>query len=159
MNESAKRQLAQTGIFTGVVLFFFLLLALFSTLGKKNWEKGLRAAVEQVLPQDEYQCGELVPIESSFSVSAACFELLKKSEPSKKYRALVLRISSYWGPLPAVFVCGEGKTEFMGAAYMKSSVSRALEEEKDDRQMLYWKKIAGEIAWGAAAGSGKEAKK
>lgn len=149
MNDGTKKQLAQAGVFTGIILFFFLALALFSVLAKKNWEKGLRAAVEDVLPTSEWSCGKLLPIDSSFNVSAACFELSKKNEPSKKCRALVLRAASYWGPLPAVFVCQDGKAELMGIAYMKSSISRAVFDEKDDRQTIYWQNVAAEIAQGA----------
>ena len=150
MNSTAKKQLIQTGAFTGIILFFFLILALFSVLGKKNWENGLRLAVQSVLPPEEYSCGNLLPIDSSFSVSAACFELSKKNEPSKKPLAVILRIASYWGPLPTVFVCLDGKAEFKGVAYMNNSIARALEETKNDRQTAYWLKVASQIAQGAA---------
>ncbi|MBQ3835959.1 MAG: hypothetical protein IJR40_05700 [Treponema sp.] len=146
MNEGAKKQLVQTGFFTGIVIMFFLILSLFSVLGRKNWERGLRAAAEDVLPADEWQCGKLLKIESNFSVSAACFELSKKNEGSKKFRAVIVRIASYLGPLPAVFVCKDGKAEFMGIAYFKTSLSQAFVDGKDDRQLLYWKGVAEGIA-------------
>ncbi len=150
MNQGAKKQLIQAGVFTGTLLLFFLTLALFAVLGRKSWERGLRAAVEQVLPPSEWQCGKMLKIDSSFSSSAACFELVKKNEPTKKCQALIMRASSYWGPFPAVFVVRDGKAEFMGAAYTNNSVSRALEDAKNDSQSLYWAKIAGEVAQSAS---------
>lgn len=146
MNEGVKKQLTQSGIFTGMILFFFLALSLFSVLGRKNWERGLCAAVEQVLPPAEWQCGSVVKINSNLSASAACFDLIKKNESSKKRYALVLRITSYLGPLPAVFVLQDGKAEFMGVAYLESSMAQAFVDGKDDSQMLYWKKLAEDIA-------------
>ena len=148
MSEKAKKQLCQAGIFTGIVLFFFLALALFVFLGKKSWENGLRSAAQDVLNSKEYTVGKFIPIDNSFNVSAARYELFKGNEPSRKLKAVVLRVASYWGPLPAVFVCDDAKAEFMGIAYMKSSVSKALEAEKEDKQMLYWEKIAFQISQG-----------
>ena len=156
MNEGAKKQLFQAGIFTGIILAFFLTLALFSVLGRKSWERGLRAAVEQVLPPSEWECGEFVKIDSSLSVSAACFELVQKNSPSKKSLAVILRATGYWGPLPAVFVVQDGKADFKGMAYMQSSAARAFLDSKNDRQIVYWQDIAQELARSAA---GQEAKK
>lgn len=146
MNAGAKKQLIQSGIFTGAILIFFLILSLFSFLSRKNWERGLRAAVEQVLSPEEYQCGNAVKINSTFNVSAACFELATKKQSSKNSYALIIRIASYLGPLPAVFICQDGKTEFKGIAYLNSSMARAFEDGKNDQQNLYWKKIAEELA-------------
>ena len=156
MNEGAKKQLYQASVFTGTVLAFFLILALFCVLGKKNWERGLRAAVERVLPKSEWECGEFVKIESNFSVSAACFELVQKNSPSKKSMAVLLRATGYWGPLPAVFAVQDGKAEFKGVAYMNGSAERAVLEAKNDRQILYWQKIAEEIAQSAAKTEAKK---
>ena len=152
MNENSKKMLFQAGVFTGSVLFLFLFLALFSILGRRNWERGLRAAVEQVLPQSEFTCGKILKIDSNYSVSAACFELY--GQGGQKARAVILRAASYWGPIPAVFVCKDGKAEFKGAAYMNSSISKALDNEKNDKAALHWKKIAEEIA--ASAKEGEE---
>ena len=156
MNEGAKKQLVQTGFFTGIIIFFFLILSLFSVFGRKNWEQGLRAAAESVLPAEDYKCGKLLKIDSNFSVSAACYELTKKNESSKKHFAVVLRISSYLGPLPAVFVCKDGKAEFMGIAYFKTSLSQAFVDGKDDRQILYWKDVAQSIAAEVENGGAKK---
>lgn len=146
MNVGAKKQLVQTGFFTGIIVIFFLVLSLFSVFSRKNWERGLRLAVEDVLPSEEWQCGKFVKIDSSLNVSAACFEAVKKNESSKKAYAVILRIASYMGPLPAVFVYKDGKVEFMGIAYFKTSLSQAFVDGKDDRQILYWKDVARGIA-------------
>ena len=159
MNDGAKKQLFHAVLFTGTILAFFLILSLFSVLGRKSWERGLRAAVEQVLSPDEFTLGEFVKIDSSLSVSAACFEVLQKNSPSKKSLAVILRATGYWGPLPAVFLCQDGKAEFKGIAYMNNSAARAFLEAKDDRQILYWQDVARDIAAAVQAASKTEAKK
>ena len=146
MNSGSKKQLFQAGVFSGILVAFFLILSLSVALGRKSWERGLRAAVEQVLPADEWACGEFVKIKSNFSASAACFELFSKKAPSKKALAVILRATGYWGPLPAVFIVQDGKARFMGIAYTRGSASRAFLESQNDRQTLYWKGAAQEIA-------------
>ncbi len=145
MNESAKKQLLQSGVFAGLVLALFLILSAFVVLGRKNWENGLRSAVEQVLPASEWQCGKMIPIDSNFSVSAACFELVNKKSPSKKSFALIMRIATHLGPQPAVFVCQDGKTAFCGAAYFNSSLAKEFERSKFSRQLDYWTQIADSL--------------
>ncbi|MBO4547153.1 MAG: hypothetical protein J5700_06210, partial [Treponema sp.] len=104
MNQKGQTQLFQAAVFTGTILAFFVVLAALIFAGKKNWETGLRSAVEQVLAPDEWQCGDMIPLESNYSVSAACFKVSNIKSPSKKYYALIMRMSSYLGPLPAVFL-------------------------------------------------------
>ena len=138
MNEKGKTLLFQSAIFTGIILAFFIILAGMIFAGKKNWEKGLRLAVEQVLPPNEWQCGDMVPLNSNYSVSAACYKVSNIKSPSKKYYALVLRISTYFGPLPAVFLYQGDKAAFEGIAYLNNSVAKEFNENKFNRQIDYW---------------------
>jgi len=138
MNEKGEKQLFQSALFTGIILAFFLILAGMIFAGKKNWENGLRLAVEQVLPTNEWQCGEMIPVNSNYSVSAACFKISNIKMPSKKSYALVLRISTYYGPLPAVFLFQDGKASFQGIAYLNNSVAKEFTENQFNRQLDYW---------------------
>ena len=157
MNEKGKKLLFQSAAFTGIILAFFVILAGMILAGKKNWENGLRLAVEQVLPPNEWQCGDAIPLDSSYSVSAACFKISNIKSPSKKYCALVLRISTYYGPLPAVFLYQNDKAAFEGIAYMNNSISKEFAENKFNRQLEYWTDTATLIARRALAD--KEASK
>ncbi len=151
MNENGKRQLFQSLVFTGIILAFFVILAALVFAGKKNWEKGLRLAVEQLLPANEWQCGDMIPVNSSYSVSAACFKVANIKAPSKKSYALILRISSYYGPLPAVFLFQDDKAVFQGIACFNNSVAREFAENKFNRQMDYWTETAALIVRRALA--------
>ena len=115
----------------------FCILAGMIFAGKKNWEKGLRLAVEQVLPANEWQCGDIIPLDSSYSVSAACFKISNIKSPSKKSYALILRISSYWGPLPAVFLFQDDRATFEGIAYLNNSVAKEFSENKFNHPVIY----------------------
>jgi len=151
MNEKGQKLLVQSAIFTGIILAFFIILAGMIFAGKKNWEKGLRLAVEQVLPANEWQCGDIIPLDSSYSVSAACFKISNIKSPSKKYCALILRISTYFGPLPAVFLYQDDKATFEGIAYFNNSVAKEFSENKFNRQIDYWTDTAALIVRRALA--------
>lgn len=151
MNDKGKKQLFQSAAFTGILLAFFLILTGLIFAGKKNWENGLRAAVEQVLPASEWQCGDMVPLKSNYSVSAACFKISNIKSPSKKYYALILRMSSYLGPLPAVFLFQDDRASFEGIAYLNNSVSKEFSQNKFNRQIDYWTDTASLIVKSALA--------
>lgn len=138
MNEKGKKLLFQSAVFTGIILAFFIILAGMVFAGKNNWDKGLRLAVEQVLPPSEWQCAEAIPLNSNYSVSAACYKVSNIKSPSKKYFALVLRISTYFGPLPAVFLYQNDRASFEGIAYLNNSISKEFSENKFNRQLDYW---------------------
>lgn len=138
MNDNGKKQLFQSAVFSGIILAFFVILVGLTFAGKKNWENGLRLAVEQVFPANEWQCEEMLPLNSNYDVSAACFKITNIKMPSKKSYALILRITSYYGPLPAVFLFQDDKASFQGIAYFNNSVSREFSENKFNRQMDYW---------------------
>lgn len=157
MSENGKKQLFQSAVFTGIILAFFLILAGMAFAAKKNWENGLRLAVEQVLPPNEWQCGEMLPINSNYSVSAACFKISNIKMPSKKSYALIMRATSYYGPLPAVFLFQDDKAVFQGMAYFNNSVAKEFSENKFNRQIDYWTDTATLIVRRAIAD--KEASK
>ena len=142
MKERGQKQRFQSIIFTGMLLAFFLILSCAIFLGRKNWDKGLRLAVEQVLPASEWQCGNAIPINSNFSISSALYEIVNIKSPSKKSYALVLRISTYFGPLPAVFLYQDGKATFEGIAYLNNSIAKEFKENKFNRQIDYWTNTA-----------------
>ena len=112
MNEKGKKQLFQSAVFTGIILAFFIVLSGMVFAGKRNWENGLRLAVEQVLPASDWQLGDMLPLKNNYSVSAACFKASNIKAPSKKSYALVMRIATYFGPLPAVFLFRTARPSF-----------------------------------------------
>jgi hypothetical protein len=152
MNEKGKKQLFQSAVFTGIILAFFIVLSGMVFAGKRNWENGLRLAVEQVLPASGWQLGDMLPLKNNYSVSAACFKVSNIKAPSKKSYVLVMRIATYFGPLPAVFLFQDGKAEFQGIAYMNNSVAKEFSDNKFNRQIDYWTDTAALLVRDAIAG-------
>ncbi len=155
MTDATKKSLIQSGFFTGIILALFLILSLFTVLSRSNWERGLRSAVEDVFTDDDFRVGDMVKIDSAFSVSGAVFELDSNKTRSKNY-ALILRITGYYGPLPAVFIYQDGKVSFKGIAYFKNSVSREFDKNEFDAQISYWTARAKDIIELAAKAEAKK---
>lgn len=120
---------------------------MFIVLSRNSWENGLRAAVENVLPAPEYFVGRKIPV-SKKSNDAICFELSRDVDgqmPAAKNMALVMRVTTYYGPLPVVFSYEDGRAHFKGMAYLKSSVKDEFVESKTDRQMAFWLSAAEKV--------------
>ncbi len=142
MEENTKRQLIQCGIFTGIIFGFFAVLTGFVFLSRANWNKGLKVAIYEVLKMNDmesYSFGKPVNINNNMSVSAACFEMKDESEKSCGY-VMIMRMTTYYGPLPAVFYY-EKETEtvkFLGIYGMKSSVRKYVNNNENDRIIRHW---------------------
>lgn len=148
MNAKSNKLLEQCGIFSGIIGTLLLLLSMFMILSRNSWENGLRAAVENVLPSPEYFVGKEIPVARK-SNDAICFELSHNKDtermPTSKQMALVMRITTYYGPLPAVFSYEGGQTRFEGIAYLKSSLKKEFLETENNRQMSFWLSTAKNI--------------
>ncbi len=148
MNAKSNKLLEQCGIFSGIIGALLLLLSMFMLLSRNSWENGLRAAVENVLPSPEYFVEKEIPVDKK-SNDAICFELLHNRDDGQtsasRQMALVMRITTYYGPLPAVFIYEDGQTRFEGIAYLKSSLKREFLETENNRQMSFWLSSARKI--------------
>lgn len=148
MNYGPKKSLVQCGAFIGIVCAFFLVLSLFIVLSRGNWERGLRRAVQNVLPSSEYSVGKMLRMEEDGG-NFACFEFLHNSDGALREfsegLALVMRVTTYYGPLPAVFVREGGETRFVGIAYLSSSVAEEFSDADRSRSMDFWLGRADEI--------------
>lgn len=153
MNYGPKKSLVQCGAFIGIVCAFFLVLSLFIVLSRGNWERGLRRAVQNVLPYYEYSVGKILRVEEDGG-NFACFEISKNSDDtlreSSEGLALVMRVTTYYGPLPAVFIREGGETRFVGIAYLSSSVAEEFSDADRSRSMDFWIGQADEIFDAAA---------
>lgn len=153
MNYGPKKSLVQCGTFIGIVCAFFLVLSLFIVLSRGNWERGLRRTVQNVLPYYEYSVGKMLRLEEDGG-NFACFEISKNSDDtlreSSEGLALVMRVTTYYGPLPAVFIREGGETRFVGIAYLSSSVAEEFSDADRSRSMDFWIGQADEIFDAAA---------
>ncbi|MDE5776535.1 MAG: hypothetical protein K2H67_06625 [Treponemataceae bacterium] len=153
MNYGPKKSFVQCGAFIGIVCAFFLVLSLFIVLSRGNWERGLRRAVQNVLPSSEYSVGKMLRLEEGGS-NFACFEISRNSDGTLREFsegvAIVMRVTTYYGPLPAVFNRERGETLFVGIAYLSSSVAEEFSDADRSRSMDFWIGQADEIFDAAA---------
>ncbi|MDE5579864.1 MAG: hypothetical protein K2I95_00400 [Treponemataceae bacterium] len=153
MNYGPKKSFVQCGAFIGIVCAFFLVLSLFIVLSRGNWERGLRRAVQSVLPSSEYSVGKMLRLEEGGG-NFACFEISRNSDGTlrefSERLAIVMRVTTYYGPLPAVFIREGGETRFVGIAYLSSSVTEEFSDADRSRSMDFWIGQADEIFDAAA---------
>jgi hypothetical protein len=100
----------------------------FIAISRGAWERGLRTQVQIVLDRElpgEYAVGEQVRIHSNASPSAALFAL--KSPQGRKSGTsygLIFRLSTIFGPFPAVFLYDPGvPPRFVGLAFQGKEFS------------------------------------
>lgn len=158
MDYEPKKSLVQCGVFIGIICAFFLVLSLFIELSRGNLERGLRMAVQNVLPSSEYSVGKMLRVEESGS-NLACFEISRISDGAQQQSdalAIVMRVTTYYGSLPAVFVREAGKTRFAGMAYLMSSVAEEFADGTRSTPMDFWMEQA-DVIFDAASrlGEGK----
>ena len=153
MNYGPKKSFVQCGAFIGIVCAFFLVLSLFIVLSRGNWERGLRRAVQSVLPSSEYSVGKMLRLEEGGG-NFACFEISRNSDGTLREFSeglvIVMRVTTYYGPLPAVFIREGGETRFVGIAYLSSSVAEEFSDADRSRSMDFWIGQADEIFDAAA---------
>ena len=141
MNYGPKKSFVQCGAFIGIICAFFLVLSLFIVLSRGNWERGLRRAVQSVLPSSEYSVGKMLRLEEGGG-NFACFEISRNSDGTLREFsegfAIVMRVTTYYGPLPAVFIREGGETRFVGIAYLGSSVTEEFSDADRSRSMDFW---------------------
>lgn len=153
MSYGPKKSIVQCGAFIGIECAFFLVLSLFIVISRGNWERGLRRAVQDVLPPSEYSVGKMLRLEEDGG-NFACFEISRNSDgASREFSqglAIVMRVTTYYGPLPAVFVREGGETRFLGIAHLDSSVAEEFSDSDRSRSMDFWIGQADEIFDAAA---------
>ena len=139
--ENQKKFWRIFGCFIGIIVFFLAVLVGMIKLSEKKWDSGLRESVQNVLDEKNpgiWTVGNSVPLNSPFSTSAALFEL-RSSESAEKYYALIIRITTLYGHMPAVFVYSGSKgAEFAGYSAVQGRVKKLLEENYADSSISYW---------------------
>ena len=141
LNLRTKELWRVYGIFTALLVVMLTAAGGAVKLSSARWERGLRSVVEKTLSGNtdfNGKVGRFVRIKSSFSLSAALFELEPPLSDGADY-AIVIRVQTMYGPFPAVFVYGkESGTRFIGFASISGRVKRLLEDNDSDPRIRYW---------------------
>ena len=140
--------------FKNYAFFLVILLVIFSILSystyhsRKSWNKNLATSIQKVL--DEYQSStwkieSAIPVKSPVSVNTAAYQVRNKIDGTVA-KAVMVRITTFYGPLPAVFIYREGEdVEFAGYASLHGIIKMQLENTKSDKRREYWESKVPEI--------------
>lgn len=147
-NFSYKKFFINFGIFVGFIVVTFVILIYSVRLSKKSWQKNLKVSIENVLDEKEantWTVGNFIQINNSFSLSAACYEAQNR-RTGEVSKVLILRVYTYYGPLPAVFLIDKDKeVQFVGYSSVHGRVALQLTNKLSDKRIEFWKKKILEI--------------
>ena len=134
-----KSQMIKFFVLTGILIFFFAVIALFSALAVKSWRSGLKACVQTLLLESGYQdavVGESVDLQNPFTESAAAFELSGCSYD----KAVIIRVTTAFGPAPALFLYADTAkaAEFVCFAGLGGRVEKTLTDSSRNSLVKYW---------------------
>lgn len=134
--------------FLGVLLVVFGILIYSVVLSRRSWINNLRTSVEKVLNESEpemWAVGKVHNIENPFSLNCVCYETRYK-KTGENYMAVLIRVSTLYGPLPAVFICNEqNEVTFVGYSSLHGRIAEQIKNHPSDKRITYWKKRIPEI--------------
>ena len=134
--------------FLAILLVIFSILSYSIVLSRKSWNKNLGVSVQKVL--DEYEPSTWnvetpVQIKTSVAVNSAAYQVKNKKDGTYA-KAVIVRITTFYGPMPAVYIYKEGQeTEFAGFASLHGRISVLLNNNKSDKRREYWQSKVPEI--------------
>lgn len=150
INAETKKNLSIFSIFFGIIFGMTFILILMTFASRNSWKNGLAFEVQHVL--DSYQGGTYtvtknLQLNSTFSTSAAVYQLMKKDERKKqKHYGVIVRIPSILGPLPGVFVYSEDVgVSFAGYALDNGNASVTVERQISRTVLNYWEDMIPKI--------------
>ncbi len=150
MPETTKKFLTKFGVVLGIFVVLTAILTVLIYAANFSWNMGLRANAQKVLCQaenNEIVLGEQVEITSAFTTSMACFKINR----SDQY-AIIMRIPTICGPVPAVFryQTGAEKGEFVDYGVETGRANIVLDKKVNVTGIKYWEEkiplILNEVA-------------
>lgn len=142
VNESSFNfeYLKKYGILVGCLIFIFLIACGVTFASRKSWNNGLSVQVAKILEASgEYKVCENVLINSGFSVSGGIYRVEKEGS-ANEYYAMILRVQTVYGPVPAVFLYEYGKdySTFVGLPTIRGALQTQIIEVSRNSQIAYW---------------------
>lgn len=141
LNEKNKKLLIDIGITSGSFILASTILILMIFLAKKSWVNGLRPSVSQTLEAYSprtYRLGKDVSFNSPLSSSSAVYKCTKIKNDNREYVAVILRLSTIAGPVPAVFISTSTEAEFAGYAIDNGKMDPIFAKDFSETIINYW---------------------
>lgn len=126
------------GVFLLIVMIITLLVATSVVLNKTIDNQGLKNSVEKVLKDKglEYKINHQLPVSNGLASGTAVYDL------GSGYFAVIIRTTSIYGPLPAVFIYKLGDTEakFIDYCLVDSLAKERIIDNTQNNQISFWAK-------------------
>ena len=140
-NISYKNFLINYLIFILFIAVIFLLLIYSVKVSQKSWNKNLQPVIQSVLDDkepDTWLIEAASPLNSPFTTSAACYDVRNKKN-GEYYKAIIIRIQTFYGPIPGVFIMDNNKkVEYKGYALLHGRLANQLSTNSQSRRVNYW---------------------
>ncbi len=142
LNEANKKLLIKISILAGTFLVIIAILASSIILSRSFYQNGLRqncqAVLDEVYPKS-YKTGQYVDLKSGQNFSAACFKTRNLKNGESDYYAVIVRIPSITGAVPAVYLYSKRTgTIFVSYAIENGKASNVMDANFSSSSILYW---------------------
>lgn len=142
MNIDIKTFLRNYGIILLVFVLIFGSAIYLSIASSSSYKKGLKKSIITVLDENEpgkYSVGDYIPLNSSITTNALCYNC-KNNETEEEVKVVIVKISSFYGPLSAVYICdSKNNVEFIGISSLHGRVGEQFKMNSSDKRIEYWK--------------------
>ncbi|MCQ2588844.1 MAG: hypothetical protein MJ179_00310 [Treponema sp.] len=141
-NFSYKQYFRNYAIAAALLLAAFLILIYSVKLSRNSWVNGLRASVEKVLNEngDVWLVGDTIEISSPMTTNAAAYNIINK-QTKEVSEAVILRVTTLYGPLACVFTCDENNNvEFAGFSSLHGRIATQFRDKSFDQRIEYWQR-------------------
>lgn len=129
------------GVFLGVVIVVMGILVYSIFASRKSWNNNLKTSVERVLDDydpNQWNVENIKPIKNPISMNAACYEARNRRN-GELYSAVIIRVETLYGPLPAVFICDkENNVTFIGFSSLHGRINNILQNNLKNKRIEYW---------------------
>ena len=140
-NNNLKESFRIYGIFIGILVVFFGILIGMIFLSRTSWKNGIKSEVQVVLDEanpNHWIVGNFIEQQTLFSTSSAVYELHNK-EKADRYYAVIIRTTSLYGFVHAVFVYNKSSgVEFIGFAGVHGRIKKLMEYKSNTKRINYW---------------------
>ena len=136
-----KKFFINYAFFTLILVILFAILSYTSIVSRKLFTKNLSYSVQSVLDEyqkDSWKIESEIPINKPISINCAAYTISNKANAITS-KAIIIRVVTFYGPLPAVFLYNEDKSvEFAGFASLHGRIGKAANSGYPDKRIEYW---------------------
>lgn len=139
-NISYKDFFKRYGIFLLILVVIFGILIYSIFLSQRSWTQNLKNSVQVVLEERDpntWTVENNVKIKNPFTMNAACYEV-RNRKSGTLYKAVIIRIQTLYGPIPAVFMLDDDSVYFVGYSSLHGVIASQLENNKTSKRIEYW---------------------